>query len=225
MKVKNHLTLWGSLLLLVPLRAQIQIPDERVQHLSSVNVGLDYNIIALSLSYGHYLPALQSAPFLELTQNTALLGLDNFRLQTGLKTWKGTRGRFIQSSSLALNWVKSTNAAGVYHGLGLTLELCPGIRIGRFGLGANLYANPFMRTHIKHSNDYRETYYQAVRDGWYSNTTNNLRVGLFTSCLLNERRNMELTLKGGYQSSGDFDQLIPNLYCVIGINHRLSWKN
>lgn len=220
MKVKNYLWLLGIFLLLQKVNAQIQPPDESDRHLLSANLGFDYNIVAVNLSYARYFPNLKTAPFVEITQNTALLGLENFRLQTGIKSWLGSGERFILNSSLAFTWVKSTNEAGIYDGLGTTVEVLPGIRLGRWALGAHLYFNPIVATHIEHSDAFRENFYLNAKDGWYQFTAANLRAGAFVSFLPNQDTPLEITLKGGYQTSGEFDGLIPNLYFLIGLNKR-----
>ncbi len=220
MKVKNCLWLLGVFLLLQKMDAQIQPPDESTQHLLTANLGFDYNIVAANLSYGRYFANLKTAPFAEITQNTALLGLENFRLQTGIKSWLGSGERFVLNSSLALTWVKSTNEAGVYNGLGATVEVLPGVRLGRWALGAHLYLNPIVATHIEHSDSFRDTFYKDAKDGWYKSTATNLRAGAFLSWFANDANALEINLKSGYQTSGEFDGLIPNLYFLIGLNKR-----
>lgn len=200
--------------------SQITKPDSTTKHIINLNIGFDYNIISTNIGYDYYFKKYKTSAFIDFTQGSALLGTSNFRTQIGLKTWKGTFNKFNLRNSLAFVHSHSSNKAGNYDGLGLNLITNAGFTFNRFGLGLDLQYNPFFATHIKHSDYWRTYFYSNAKDGWYSLTSNNLRMGLYLSELFGKHKTTELNLKGGYQSSGQFDKLIPNIYFIIGINKR-----
>jgi hypothetical protein len=85
-------------------------------------------------------------------------------------------------------------------------------------LGADFQYNPFLATQIEHSEFYRQYYYENVKDGFYSSTAQNLRLGLYVAGQFGKTKKLELNLKGGYQNNGEYDKLVPNAYAIIGIN-------
>jgi hypothetical protein len=102
--------------------------------------------------------------------------------------------------------------------LGVSIVSNPGFRFGRLGVGADLQYNPFLATHIRHSDYYRQYYYETVKDGWFSSTAHNLRAGIYMAAQLGKQRTVELNLKGGYQGNGQYDKLIPGAYAFLGVN-------
>jgi hypothetical protein len=199
------------------VKAQIIQPGSTVQHLINVSLGYDYNLVSVNLGYAHYLPKYKTAAFADFIQGSALLGTGNFRTQLGLQTWQGSFKKFNLKSSLSFVYTRSVNKAGNYDGLGMNLTLNPGLTFNRFGFGADFQYNPFFATHIKHSDLWRQSY-PKTKDGWYSLTTNNLRAGVYVSGLLNKKKAFELNLKGGYQTSGQYDKLLPRIYIIFGLN-------
>jgi hypothetical protein len=135
-----------------------------------------------------------------------------------MQSWTGLEGRLLIKSSLAFVLSRSINKAGNYNGLGLNLNLNLGYVLNRSGIGIDIQYNPFLSTHIKHSEYWREYYYANAKDGWYSSTANNLRIGAFHCQKLDNQKTWEINLRGGYQTSGKFDHLIPGFYFIIGIN-------
>lgn len=214
-----------TLLILVILnnltsQAQIIKPDSTVKHIINFNTGYDYNILSINLGYDYFFSKLKTSAFINFTQGSSLLGTSNIRTEIGLKTWQGTFKKFNIRNSLAFVHTHSTNKAGNYDGLGLNLITNVGFTFNRFGIGLDLQYNPFFATHIKHSDYWKTYFYSDAKDGWYSLTSNNLRMGLYMSELLGKQKKTELNLKGGYQSSGQYDKLIPNIYFIIGLNKR-----
>jgi hypothetical protein len=155
-------------------------------HMVNLNMGYDYNLIGLNLGYSYYMTKYKSSVFFDFTQGTALLGTGNFRTQLGIQTWQGTYNWFNLKSTLAFVYSKSTNKAGNYNALGLNFTLNPGVTLNRFSIGADLQFNPFLLTHIEHSDYWKTNFYENTKDGWYSNSVNNFRMGVYASGLLDK---------------------------------------
>ena len=199
------------------VNAQIIQPNDNSHHLINLNLGYDYNIISINAGYAYYLSEYKTAAFADFTQGSALLGTGNFRTQLGFQTWQGSYNKFNLKSSLSFVYSRSVNKAGNYDGLGMNLTLNPGITLNRFGFGADFQYNPFFATHIKHSDLWKQSY-SDTKDGWYCLTANNFRAGIYISGLLNSEKTLELNLKGGFQTSGEYDKLLPRIYFTFGLN-------
>lgn len=198
--------------------AQVLEPVESKHHNLGLNIGLDNNLISLNLGYAYYVPKYRTAAFIDYTQGSSLVGTGNFRMKAGMLTWQGSFKKFTLRNSIAFVYMRSVNKAGNYDGLGLDIIINPGFRFKRIGIGADLQYNPFFATHIQHTALYRTYYYENVKDGWYKFTAHNVRVGLYMSTQLGEKKTMELNIRGGYQSNGVYDKLIPNVYAIVGVN-------
>ncbi|MGA0559310.1 hypothetical protein ACO2Q8_21805 [Larkinella sp. VNQ87] len=209
-----------ALLLSLPALSQYAPPLPTQKHLVGVEAGYDYSVVTVNFRYGFHLPRLRSAPFVEFTQNTALPGLNNSRSQIGIRSWQGSVGRFLLTSQLAIQSIGASNKAGNYNAVGAVVELNPGLLFNRFGLGLNLAYNPVFATHITHSTDFHDRFFREAKDGWYRQTATNLRAGVNLLYLLNSHKSLEMSLKGGYQTSGSLDQLLPPVYLLLGVNKR-----
>jgi hypothetical protein len=200
------------------VRAQVFEPIENRPHTVGLSSGLNYNLIGLTLGYAYYRAPCKTAVFVDFTQASSLLKAGDFKAQLGLHTWQGSFHPFTLKNSLAFVYAQSLNKAGSYTGLGLNIVVNPGLRFKRFGLGADFQYNPFLASHITHSDEYRQNFYGNVRDGWYGLTAQNVRLGLYLAQQLGRKSAYELNFKGGYQSNGQYDKLAPNAYAVIGLN-------
>jgi hypothetical protein len=199
-------------------RAQVFEPGENSHHNVGTNVGFDNNLISLNLGYAYYITKYKSSAFIDFTQGSSLLGTGDFKTQIGLQIWQGSFKKFTLKNSIALVYARSVSKAGNYNGLGINIVSNLGFKFNRFGVGTDFQYNPFLATHIKHSDYYRTYLYDQVKDGWYGFTAQNLRVGLYMVAQLGKQRTFELNLKGGYQNNGQYDKLVPNAYAIIGVN-------
>lgn len=204
------------------VKAQIYEPDKSLHHLFGITAGFDHNLVALNLNYTYYLPQYKTGAFVSITQGTALLGTGNLQLQIGLQSWQGSFRKFNLKSRLSFMYVRSDNNAGTYNSLGLNLVLNPGLSLGRFGAGLDLQLNPLLATNIQHSDYFRTYVYSDVKDGWYNTSAINLRIGIYLTYLFLKHKTLEVFLKGGYQTNGVYDQLIPGIYFNLGLNYRLK---
>jgi len=219
--MKFLLTIIILIYLSINLNAQIIKPESTRHHFINLNFGYDYNLISLNLGYAYYLPKFKTAALADFTQGTALLGTGNLRTQIGLQSWQGSIKKFNLKTTLAFVYVRSVNKAGNYDGLGMNLNLNAGLTFKCFGVGADFQYNPFFATHIKHSAYWSQYFYANAKDGWYSLTSNNLRAGGYLSGLLDKEKTWELNLRGGYQTSGQLDKLIPGFYFIFGLNKKI----
>jgi hypothetical protein len=199
------------------IRAQIFEPTGN-SHNVGVNFGFDNNLISLNLGYAYYTSKYKTSAFIEFTQGSSLIGTGDFKTQIGLQSWLGSFKKFTWRNSIAFVFARSVNKAGNYTGLGINIISNPGFKFNRFGIGADLQYNPFLATHIKHSDYYRHYHYENVKNGWYSLTAQNLRAGLYVAAQIGKQRTLELNMKAGYQNNGQYDKLVPNAYAIFGVN-------
>lgn len=201
-------------------KAQIQLPQNDYRHIVKANFGYDHNLISVNIGYAYFQHKLKTAAFIDVTQGTALIGTSNLRTQIGLQTWQGSVKKLNIRTLLAFVYTHSSNNAGSHNALGLNVQVNGGLQWNRWGLGTDIQYNPFFVTHIKHSDFYRQYYYNDVKDGWYKNTTDNLRIGGYLLVSLDKAKSTELSIRGGYQTSGKLDKLIPPFYGVLGFNKK-----
>ncbi len=205
----------------INLQAQIVKPDSVSRHLAGINMGYDFTLISVSLNYGYYIPKFHTAPFIDFTQGTSLLATGNWRAQTGIQTWLGSRGKFNLKTTLAFTYAASENNAGRYDALGLNIQLNPGWKGKKIAVGPEFQYMPFFFTRIHHSAYWRQYSYSNAVDGWYSLTGANVRLGGHLAFLFGTRKQYEINLRAGYQTSGQYDKLIPGIYSIIGANYKL----
>ncbi|HEY0055988.1 MAG TPA: hypothetical protein VGB63_11570 [Pedobacter sp.] len=198
--------------------AQIIEPTTGIRHNLGFGAGFDNNLIGLNINYAYHKSSLKSSAFIDFSQGSSLLGTGDFKTQVGLQTWQGSFKRFNLKNSIAFVYARSVNKAGNYTGLGLNIVSNPGVKFNRVSIGADFQYNPFLATQINHSEFYREHYYEDVKDGLYSSTAKNLRLGLYMAGQFGKKKTFELNIKGGYQNNGQYDKLIPNGYAIIGFN-------
>lgn len=210
-----------SCVLTIKAGAQVFAPNGSNPHNFGLNLGFDNNLISVNLSYAYSPAKSKVSAFMDFTQGSSLIGTGDFRTQIGLQSWRGSFKKFILKNSIALVYAQSINKAGAYRGLGINLISNPGLKFNRFSIGADLQYNPFLATRIKHSDLYRINYFENVRDGWYSSTAENLRLGFYVGQQLGKKKTLEMNIRGGYQNNGEYDKLAPNAYAIIGINKSL----
>jgi hypothetical protein len=198
--------------------AQVLEPTENSHHNVVLNIGFDNNLISLNLGYAYYEAKYKTSVFIDFTQGSSLIGTGDFKTQIGVQTWQGSFEKFNLKNSIAFVYAQSINKAGIYNGLGINIVSNPGFRFNRMSVGADFQYNPFFATHIKHSDYYREYLYENVKDGWYSSTAHNLRLGMYVAAQLGKKKTLELNIKGGYQNNGQYDKFVPNIYAIVGVN-------
>lgn len=199
-------------------RAQVLEPTENSRHTVGTGVGFDHNLVSVTLGYAYYRATYKASAFIDFTQGSSALGTGDYKTQIGLQTWQGSFKKFTLKNSIAFVYARSANKAGNYAALGISIVSNPGFRFARVGIGADFQYNPFLATRIRHSDHYRQYYYEHVKDGWYGSTAQNLRAGLYVAARLGKQKTVELNVKGGYQRNGQYDKLIPNAYAIVGVH-------
>jgi hypothetical protein len=213
--------LWAFGLMLLSsatLKAQVFEPSEAHKHNIAVATGLDNNLLAVQISYAYHLKDNRSSVFASFIQGSSQLGSGNFRSELGVKTWLGSYEKFVLQSNLGVVYTKGVNKVGTYDGIGINLSIMPSLQFGNFGVGLSAEYNPYIATHIKHTDYYKQSFYADVKDGWYGSTATNIRLGVVLNLLFSEKSQIEANLKVGYQKNGVYDTFLPNAYAVIGFN-------
>jgi hypothetical protein len=218
---KTACFLWAfglMLLSITTLKAQIFEPQEAHKHNIAVATGLDNNLLALQVSYAYHLKDYRSSVFANFIQGSSQLGSGNFKSELGIKTWLGSYEKFVLQSNLGVVYTRGVNKAGTYDGISLNLGIMPSLQFGNFGVGLSAEYNPYIATYIENSDYYKQSFYANAKDGWYSSTATNIRVGVVLNLLFSEKSQIEANLKVGYQKNGVYDTFLPNFYGVIGFN-------
>jgi hypothetical protein len=198
------------------LYAQIVKPTVTQIHTANVNLGFDYTIVGITAGYSYFVPKYKTAAFANITQGSALLGTGNYRAQIGLQNWQVLRKKFMLKSEASFTYARSANNAGKFSSLGLTLNINPAIMFRKYAVGLDVQYNPFFATNIQHSDLWKQNYYNS-KDGLYSTTAVNTRVGILINKQFGKSNNTAAFIKGGYQTNGQYDKLTPNIYLITGI--------
>lgn len=204
------------------IKAQVLEPLPENRHQVYHNLGYDYNIISINLGYARYLENFRTSIFLDISQGSSLIGSGNFNIRSGLRTWNGSFGDFNLNTSLAVLYTRASNKTASYNGLGLDFGIKPGFRIRRMSVGVDVQYTTYFSTHIKHTDYWREYFFEDVKDGWYNLRTNNWRLGIYLARTLGKNQRCEINLRGGYQTSGEFDKLLPGIYLIMGTNIQIK---
>jgi hypothetical protein len=72
-------------------------------------------------------------------------------------------------------------------------------------------------THITHTDWYRTYFYPEAKDGWYLNAGGTHHYGASAGVAIGA---LELSAKGGWRMTEDFNQLTPPLYASVGLGVR-----
>ena len=203
------------------LQGQTLQPKDNQHHIFETGAGFDHSLIALHMGYAYYKPKLRSAVFTRFTQSSALLASGNFSTRFGLKHWLSLHEHWIIQWKLAFIYAQSINPAGKYKALGYQVDIGPQFLIQKGSFGIDFSFNPFFLTHIEHSVYWKDYLYEDAKDGWYRNTVRTFRLGGSVSRYINQSESFEVSLKGGYQTNGTYDKLVPGLYFNLYLNYRL----
>lgn len=207
--------LWASVFIDFT-RAQMLLPVKPSKHLLMSQVGYDYNLVSIQLGYQRFLQQDRVTFSTDLTQGTALLGSANFRWRVGTSNWLVYTDDYMLKCSADLVLANSKNLAGNYTGMGFDLRLQGGCKLkNKILFGFDFEYNPFVRTYIKHSSYFLTNYLATAKDGWYQLSAQHLRLGAIISFQAGKQKDTEFGLRGGYQTSGQFDKLIPGFYAQL----------
>ena len=185
----------------------------------AVTAGLDHALVGLSVSYGRRFSGRDLFGFVEAGQSSALLLSGNYRVSTGVHYWPRLTPWLVTRVTGRLAFSSASNEAGRYGGLGYGASLTPFVELKRFGLGVHADLQHYLLSHIRHSERSRQDLYADARDGWYATSALTLRLGGVVSHTLGPGAATEVALNAGYQTSGRYDRLLPNLYLLLTVNY------
>ena len=201
------------------LAAQYSPPAEEAKHFGSVEAGLDHALVGLSVGYGHVLIPRRLFAFVRARQSSALLLSGNHQLSAGVLYWWRPGRRLSVRVAGAGTYTRAKNEAGRMVSLGYRLALTPTIKLGRWSAGVHAAWQQHPLTHIRHSDASRRWLHAGAIDGWYGAAAQTLRAGGIISYHAFPKRRTEIALNAGYQSSGRYDRLLPNLYVLLSTTH------
>ena len=204
--------LFFVLVLQLPASGQLLPPPANVRHRLGLAIGFDHNILALRLGYGRFLPAAGVAFGIEAAQGTSLLGSANFSTRATVTKWWPVSPQFYLYTLAGVTFTSAENVAATLRSLGYTLEFAPAYRRKKMALGLQVALTSHFATRVVHSDYARKFLFAEAEDGWYRSTGHVLRVGGLVTHALGRENRSELTLYGGYQTSGRYDRLLPKLY-------------
>ncbi len=181
------------------------------------NVGIDHSMLTLGIGYGRYFDIASIKRRLLLFADYALplasLDFQDFRVQSGLRVSAIELGPFHIPLWLSFNVSGARNKVFTATGLGSEVGFAPGYYGRRFVFAAEVNWDQTWAAYLKHSEAYRDQFYENAKDGWYSMTATSFRAGLHLAWHMHQR--FTLGLKGGYQQMGQYNKLIPPVYCML----------
>lgn len=192
-------------------------PSNNFANIVYSDFGINHSMLTLGLGYGRYLPIdaidRHLLVFVDYALPIASFDIRNFRVQSG------ARINAIQMSSFQVPVWLSLNASGAHNkifratGLGSELGIAPGYYGRTFVLASELYWNQTWAAYIKHTQTYRDQFYENAKDGWYSMAATSFRAGLNVAWHVHKR--FTVGLKGGYQHMGQYNKLIPPIFFTL----------
>lgn len=196
--------------------AQMILPGKPSKHVFLSQVGYDFNLISIQLGYQRLVQQERVTFGTDLTQGTALLGTSNIRWRIGTSYWLLNSQHCLLKCSADFVLANSKNLAGKYTGIGFDVRLQGGYKLKKkFLFGLDFEYNPFVSTYIQHSDYFLSHYLSTAKNGWYKMSSQNLRLGSVITWQFGTQKDTEFGLRGGYQTSGQFDKLIPGFYVQL----------
>lgn len=209
------LTLWSATASAQALRVETR-EASAPRFGAYANAGFDDSLVTLTLG-GTWQPA-QHGVFDRLALDVAMPmlapTLDDRRVRLGARWQLLTVARWHLLLDTRLFWNHTENDTFTGDALGTQLTLSPSWQYRRWLLGLELSHHASWATHLRHTQAYREVFYEQARDGWYGGAATSWRGGARVARRLGER--LELSLQAGYQRDGRYNILIPPLYATLG---------
>jgi hypothetical protein len=197
-------------------QAQFLLPSKKVKHILNTQVGYDYNLVSIQLGYQRFFQSERVTFGTDFTQGTALLGSSNLRWRIGTSHWLINSQYRLLKCSADFVLANSKNLAGNYTGIGFDFRLQGGFKLKNKILFAfDFEYNPFVSTYIQHSDYFLSHYLSTAKNGWYKMSSHNLRLGGIVTFQCGKQIDSEFGLRGGYQTSGSLDKLIPGFYAQL----------
>jgi hypothetical protein len=182
--------------------------------------GLEYGLV-FGLHYGKAIGFRDKVliPFIDASLPTGRSTFDDYRLKIGTSANILQRGHWAFSGDLAFIHRNFNVPFVAMQNVGIETGVQWGYYRKKAFVQLHLSNDYGFATRLEHTEAYKGNYPDAV-DGWYSNTANNLSVGVNTGLSL---KKMDITLSAGMIRTGGFSGL-PSLpfFGKLGLNYRIG---
>jgi hypothetical protein len=142
----------------------------------------------------------------------------NFRFRVGVNSSAFDYKTFSIPIRLSFNVVSAYNKLFQSVGLGSELGIAPGYYGRLFEIAPEFGWDQKWGTHIKHSDWYRQYFYEDAKNGWYRMTSSSIRAGIHFAWNIN--RYVLIGLRAGYQRHGQYNVLVPPVYGTLHAEFR-----
>lgn len=220
--IKNAILTFACLYFLQQSQAQTLNWNslENSKHIINVGIGWDYGLV-YSLGYGYQLgtklPVIVNTSF-SIPSGEHLL--DDFKTKIGGQIVLLNKTNLKGSISVNGIYRRYENPLVRLQNFGSEMKGIFGYYKPKWFVAGEVGFDKAIVTHFKHSESFRETIYQEVKDGWYEPATGgNLLYGIQTGYSF---KKTDLTLNIGKVITQDFKTtpLIP-YYMMFGYNYRI----
>jgi hypothetical protein len=131
-------------------------------------------------------------------------------LQTSVLQWRSVH--LTGSAAAIVRRTDNVNFRAINFGADLSTTL--GVyRPGWFAAG-EFGKDKAVITHLKHTDDYRDTLFPDAKDGWYLDAGGTYHYGFTGGVVV---RGVEVGARFGWQQTEDFNDMTPPVYASIGI--------
>ena len=193
---------------------------EDTKHIVNVGIGIDYGV-TYNVGYTYKLDT--KTPIILTTSFSLPSGavvLDDFKSKIGGQLLIINNPNF--KGGIIINGIfrRYENQLVRLLNFGSETKASFGFYRTKWFLAAEIGFDKAIVTHFKHSDYYKENYFEEVKDGWYEPATGgNFQYGLQTGYSL---KKSDITLNLGKVTAQDFktDPTIP-LYVMVGFNHKI----
>ncbi len=188
------------------------------RHLAHASFGADDAFLA-GVGYGHILrvadrPLIVSGTF---TMPWATPDVHDYRLRAGATLPLAGEGSWKLAGRLGFASLGTRNDGARLTSLVADVGLRGGYFAERWLFALAFDVEWVMSTHVRHSQEYRQTRYADARDGWYASTGGNLVYGIVFGHSVGP---VDLILRAGQgRDIRGVSQLLP-FYATLGVNVR-----
>ncbi len=193
------------------------------KHIVHIHTGWDYGLV-YGVGYGHQvksrLPVLLNA-FYSFPSGNKLV--DDFKTKAGGQIRLCRAGNFQFSASVHGIYRRFENPLVRLQNIGSEMSGVIGYFKPKWFAAAEGGFDKAIVTHFKHSEIYKETVYENVKNGWYEPATGgNFNYGIQAGCSLNRS---DIAMKIGKVATQDFKStpLIP-FYLQLGFNYKINGR-
>ena len=211
---------FASLMLASPVSAQdaTNRPDD-TRHSVTVDAGLE-SAVAGGAGYTYRMrPSFWSHDVLvfgKLLVPSGGLDLRDTAIEAGLRTTAAAFGNL--RLQVVLGPVLRNTRTNLFsaNSVGVHTALLPGYQSERWGMMADLGYEKMLATQIRHSDLYRETFYDDAESGWYGNTAGTIRIGVRAGARVGP---VQLSTRLGVIATEGGAPHLPPFYGTVGASY------